>query len=259
MTARFYSFDTSAILNGRRDLFRPRVFLTLWAQIEGAITAGQIRSVDEVRRELSRRDDDAKRWADAQADLFVPLETPIQQSAAQILTVHARLVRQGGRRSALTQGHSASEIALRSIARQRPPARVGGAAVVPVRPPNISTAPSKSPTASPRIMRSPTSSTPTARRPASRWPRTTRAPRSAKRWAVAKPPDWGRMPAVSRRSARALRRAAPFLRHFGNACPPTMSHLGEGSDRLRVAVPSESVVPPCPSRSRCASVAAAPS
>lgn len=100
MTDEFYSFDTSAILNGRRDLFRPTVFQTLWAQIEDAIAAGQIRSVDEVQRELARRDDDARQWADAQTDLFVPLELPIQQSAKQILSVHPRLVGQGGRRSA---------------------------------------------------------------------------------------------------------------------------------------------------------------
>lgn len=100
MTDQFYSFDTSAILNGRRDLFRPTVFQTLWVQIEGAIADGQIRSVDEVQRELARRDDDARQWADAQGDLFVPLELPIQQSAAQILNVHPRLVSQGGRRSA---------------------------------------------------------------------------------------------------------------------------------------------------------------
>jgi predicted nucleic acid-binding protein len=100
LTDGFYSFDTSAILNGRRDLFRPTVFHTLWAQIEDAITAGQVRSADEVQRELARRDDDAKQWADAQSDLFVPLELPIQQSAAQILAVHSRLVGQGGRRSA---------------------------------------------------------------------------------------------------------------------------------------------------------------
>jgi predicted nucleic acid-binding protein len=100
LTDEFYSFDTSAILNGRRDLFRPTVFHTLWAQIEDAIAAGQIRSVDEVQRELGRRDDDAKQWADAQSDLFVPLELPIQQSAAHILNMHERLVGQGGRRSA---------------------------------------------------------------------------------------------------------------------------------------------------------------
>ena len=100
MTDVLYSFDTSAILNGRRDLFRPTVFHTLWAQIEDAIVAGQIRSVDEVQRELARRDDDARQWADAQGDLFVPLELPIQQSATQILNLHPRLVSQGGRRSA---------------------------------------------------------------------------------------------------------------------------------------------------------------
>ncbi|KUI00817.1 hypothetical protein AU190_15935 [Mycolicibacterium acapulense] len=100
MTDEFYSFDTSAILNGRRDLFRPTVFQTLWVQIEGAIPDGQIRSVDEVQRELARRDDDARQWADAQGDLFMPLELPIQQSATQILNVHPRLVSQGGRRSA---------------------------------------------------------------------------------------------------------------------------------------------------------------
>ena len=100
MTDVLYSFDTSAILNGRRDLFRPTVFHTLWAQIEDAIVAGQIRSVDEVQRELARRDDDTRQWADAHGDLFVPLELPIQQSATQILNLRPRLVGQGGRRSA---------------------------------------------------------------------------------------------------------------------------------------------------------------
>lgn len=95
-----YSFDTSVILNGRRDLFRPSVFRTLWRQIEDAIAAGQIRSVDEVQRELARRDDDANQWARAQHGLYVPLEIPIQQGAAQILNLHPRLVGQGGRRSA---------------------------------------------------------------------------------------------------------------------------------------------------------------
>ncbi|WP_457142247.1 hypothetical protein [Mycobacterium sp. URHB0021] len=40
--------ETSAILNGRRDLFRPTVFQSLWLQIEDAISDGQIRSIDEV-------------------------------------------------------------------------------------------------------------------------------------------------------------------------------------------------------------------
>lgn len=66
MTDVLYSFGTSAMLNGRRDLFRPMVFRGLWALVWDVITAGEVRSVDEVRRELAKRDDDAKRWADAQ-------------------------------------------------------------------------------------------------------------------------------------------------------------------------------------------------
>lgn len=100
MTPVLYSFDTSAILNCRRDLFRPSVFRTLWAQIEGAIAVGQIRAVDEVQRELARRDDDAKQWAGNQVDLFCPLDTPIQEGARRILQLHPNLVRQGGLRSA---------------------------------------------------------------------------------------------------------------------------------------------------------------
>lgn len=60
---------------------------SLWALIEEAISAGQIRSVDEVQRELARRDDDGKRWADTQSDLFSPLDGPIQDGARQILRV----------------------------------------------------------------------------------------------------------------------------------------------------------------------------
>lgn len=94
-----YSFDTSTILNGRRDLFRPTVFRGVWELIEDAITAGEVRSVDEVRRELAKRDDDAKQWADAQTDPFCPLDAPIRQSATQILRLHPNLVKQGGQRS----------------------------------------------------------------------------------------------------------------------------------------------------------------
>ena len=75
------------------------MFRGLWALVEDAITAGEVRSVDEVRRELAKRDDDAKRWADAQSDLFCPLDLSIQQSATQILRLHPNLVKQGGQRS----------------------------------------------------------------------------------------------------------------------------------------------------------------
>ncbi len=61
-----YSFDTS--ISGRRDLFRPAVFRSHQrGRVEDTISAGQIRSVDEVQRTHARRDDSAKQWADGQA------------------------------------------------------------------------------------------------------------------------------------------------------------------------------------------------
>lgn len=94
-----YSFDTSAILNGRRDLFRPSVFRGLWENIEGAIAAGEVRAVDEVRGELAKRDDDAKQWAERQSGLYCPLTDDIQQATTNILRAHSALVKAGGKRS----------------------------------------------------------------------------------------------------------------------------------------------------------------
>lgn len=96
----FYSFDTSAILNGRRDLLPPTVFRSLWSNIEDMISAGEIRCVDVVRDELGKRDDDAKRWSDTQEDLFLPLEVEIQTAVTGILADHPKLMGKGAGRNA---------------------------------------------------------------------------------------------------------------------------------------------------------------
>ncbi|MGW7534079.1 DUF4411 family protein [Amycolatopsis sp. NPDC054798] len=94
-----YSFDTSAILNGRRDQLPPSVFSTLWQRIEALIAEGTIRSVEIVRDELGKRDDDANTWARAQADLFVPLEQDIQLATRKILHAHPKMMGTGGGRN----------------------------------------------------------------------------------------------------------------------------------------------------------------
>ena len=92
----FYSFDSSAIINGRRDLFMPSTFASLWEQIEAMIAIGQIRAVDEVKREIAKKDDDAARWAKAQTGLFVPLTGDIQRATREVLAAHPRLLGIGG-------------------------------------------------------------------------------------------------------------------------------------------------------------------
>jgi hypothetical protein len=94
-----YSFDTSSILNGRRDLLPPTVFSTLWTNIEAMVDNGTVRAVDIVRDELGKRDDDACAWAKQRSGLFIPLETDIQHATSQVLQSHPKLMGIGGGRN----------------------------------------------------------------------------------------------------------------------------------------------------------------
>lgn len=99
MTGLLYSFDTSVMINGRRDLLPPDLFPTLWTKIEGMIAAGAIRAVDVVRDELSRKDDATKEWATNQAGLFLSLDEDIQMATRKVLAQHPKLVGKGGQRN----------------------------------------------------------------------------------------------------------------------------------------------------------------
>jgi Domain of unknown function (DUF4411) len=60
----------------------------------------EIRAVDVVRDELSRRDDDVTTWGRAQSGLFVALDVDIQLATRDVLTRHPRLMGKGGGRNA---------------------------------------------------------------------------------------------------------------------------------------------------------------
>jgi hypothetical protein len=91
-----YSFDTSAIINGRRDIFKPTTFGPIWDAIEDMIRSGQVQAVDEVKRELKRKSDEANAWAKRCSNMFVPLSREVQLSTREILAAHPRLLGQGG-------------------------------------------------------------------------------------------------------------------------------------------------------------------
>lgn len=94
-----YSFDTSSFLNGRRDLLPPTVFRSLWYNLEEMIADGDIRAVDVVKEELSRRDDEVSKWVNLQEDLFVALSLEIQQETKYVLANHPKLMGKGGGRN----------------------------------------------------------------------------------------------------------------------------------------------------------------
>jgi hypothetical protein len=86
-----YSLDSSGIL----DLFRlypPDVFPTIWTQMESAAKDGIVFAIDEVYRELEKKDDAAFQWLKARRAMIIALDTEIQQRVAAILAAHPRLV-----------------------------------------------------------------------------------------------------------------------------------------------------------------------
>ena len=95
----FYFFDTSSVLNGRRDLLPPTTFPTLWLRLEALVELGQARAVDVVRDELSKREDESYQWARANTGFFVPLEEDVQLATAAVLRRHPKLPGKGGGRN----------------------------------------------------------------------------------------------------------------------------------------------------------------
>jgi hypothetical protein len=76
------------------------VFPSLWLNVEKLIKAGELRAIDVVRDELSRRDDEVNQWARRQGDLFVPLDLDVQRATSEVLSHHPRLMGKGGGRNA---------------------------------------------------------------------------------------------------------------------------------------------------------------
>jgi hypothetical protein len=94
-----YSIDSSGIL----DLFRyypPDVFPTIWTQMDAAARGEIIFAIDEVYRELEKKDDVAFQWLKARRTMIVGLDAEIQQRVAAILAVYPRLVDTRKNRSA---------------------------------------------------------------------------------------------------------------------------------------------------------------
>lgn len=87
-----YSADTSAFINGRRDVLPADTFGTFWHNIEVLIRRGNIRAVDVVRDEIRGRDDDTRKWVSQQPGLFVPLRREIQLATRKVLAEHPRLM-----------------------------------------------------------------------------------------------------------------------------------------------------------------------
>jgi hypothetical protein len=87
-----YSIDTSAILDSWVRWHPPDSFPSLWNNIEKMINDGTLRATEEVREELSKKDDDVYKWVKERDNLFTPLTPDIQIAASEILSKFPKLV-----------------------------------------------------------------------------------------------------------------------------------------------------------------------
>ena len=126
------SLDTSGLLDAWVRHYPPDVFPGVWSLMEAAVAAGEIFVIDEVVRELERKDDGIFKWVKNHENMIVPIDDGVQQRVAGIMSRHGRLVDSRKNRSgcdpwviALAQEHGltvvTAEKPTRSLARPKIP------------------------------------------------------------------------------------------------------------------------------------------
>ena len=60
------------------NYYPPDVFPSIWELIDGAATQGVIFVIDEVVRELERKEDGLHEWVKARSSMIVPLDSEIE-------------------------------------------------------------------------------------------------------------------------------------------------------------------------------------
>ena len=69
-----YSLDTNCLLVAWNDTYRPTNFAGFWKRLDELIEDGRIFVCEDVKRELSKKDDEVHAWVKARPQLVVPLE-----------------------------------------------------------------------------------------------------------------------------------------------------------------------------------------
>ena len=87
-----YSLDTSGILDAWTRHYPPDVFPTIWSHMDSAANAGTIFVIDEVVRELERKEDGIHKWVKQRPSMVVPIDGEIQRHVVEIMAKYNRLV-----------------------------------------------------------------------------------------------------------------------------------------------------------------------
>lgn len=80
-----YSVDTSALVDAWVRYYPPDVFDTLWKRLDGLAVQGHLHAIDEVRRELEKKDDELYKWVSARSTMIVTLDEELQKVGGTII------------------------------------------------------------------------------------------------------------------------------------------------------------------------------
>lgn len=87
-----FSLDTSGILDAWVRYYPRDVFPTIWSNMDSSAKNGDIFVIDEVLRELERKDDDVYKWVKTRGHMIVLIDQDVQTQAAGIMKDFPRLI-----------------------------------------------------------------------------------------------------------------------------------------------------------------------
>lgn len=83
-----YCIDSSSMIYAWTEGYRPAFAKIFWASLSSDIDVGTVIAPDEVKREISSKDDGLKGWAKQHSQLFVPIDEEQQLIVREILERH---------------------------------------------------------------------------------------------------------------------------------------------------------------------------
>lgn len=88
-----YCFDSSSLIAAWHERYPPTHFKSFWASLGALIAAGVAIAPEEVRDEISVKDDGLRAWSEGHASLFQALDLEQQQAVREILAHHRLLAK----------------------------------------------------------------------------------------------------------------------------------------------------------------------
>ncbi len=80
-----YSVDSSSLIAAWTQRYRPAHFKSFWSALDGLISEGRLIASEEVKREVSRKEDGLKAWSEERPQMFIDIDIDQQQAVRRIV------------------------------------------------------------------------------------------------------------------------------------------------------------------------------